>query len=139
MKRLLSIAVFTAAMTAWLAANAGKPAPEAQYSQIHGSFTAWFWNSSYYPPQKDYLKASINVRLMQDGSASGTITVGAFKYTAASWSLLVESNNILVQTTAGMGFLFYIGGGGPGCTWPDGMPVAGGGVCVIEHGGYTVK
>ena len=138
MKRLLSIAVFTVVMTGWLAANAGKPTPEAQYSQIRGSFTAWFWNSSYYPPQKDYVKVSINVRLTEDGSASGTITVGASKYTAASWSLLVESNNILVQTTAGTGFLFYIGGGGPGCTWPHGMPVLAG-ACVIEQGGYTVK
>ncbi len=138
MKRLLSIAVFTVVMTGWLAANAGKPTPEGNYSQVRGSFTASTWDNSYYPPQKDYVSVSVNVQLKPDGLASGTIKVDGFTYTAVGWGLLVEYNNISVQTTTGAGFLFYIGGGGPGCTWPDGWPVAAGG-CVIEHGGYTVK
>ncbi len=140
MKRLLSIAVFTVVMTGWLAADAGKPTPEAQYSQIRGSFTASFWDYSYYPPHKDYVKVSVNVRLKSDGSASGTIAIDGSTYTAAAWGLDVEYPIILVHTTTGAAFPFDIGGAGPGCTWPYGMPADL--VCrsyYIERGGYTVK
>ncbi len=140
MKRLLSIAVFSVAMTAWLAANAGRPTPEAQYSQIRGSFAASTWDYSYYPPQKDYISVSVNVQLKPNGLASGTIKVDGFAYTAVGWSLLVEYNNISVETTTGAGFLFYIGGGGPGSTWPYGLPAdMVGRYYYIERGGYTVK
>ena len=140
MKRLLSIAVFTVVMTGWLAANAGKPTPEVQYSQIKGSFTASYWDYSYYPPQKDYVRVSVNVQLKPDGSASGTITMDWSKYTAVSWGLFVDYNCIGVGTSTGAGFVFDIGGAGPGCPWPYGLPAdLVGRSYYIERGGYTVK
>ncbi len=139
MKRLLSIAVFTAAMTAWLAANAGKPTPEAQYSQIKGSFTGSRWEAFLDPPRMVYVKVSVNVQLNSDGSASGTITIDASKCTAVSWSLDAVNSIIWVQTTTpGGSFAFDIDGAGPGCSWPPHQPAVAGAL-YIERGGYTVK